>query len=416
MLELEREIIMNTGTKLEPRSEWSESTMGTLLRSAKSFSSVFENVDEQFFSQCAREYAGSLVSMVVEQYGTDGVPDPGQFLSMLRHPLASGHQPLWCPELGLCLNSLRIKKLPQAQRGLTQILVNLLTAGVPGSWTIDLSEPMLFRWADYLLPRASHLEISSDGKQATVHTRDADSQQTLEFHATVNGHLEWHSDEGESIPSIQLGENHALLLSGPQSKEMGLPNTVLPGVMTVTETHKQHFAETMDLVREEFPAWCSWFDRVLRTITISESPPEGVHSGTTEGFYGSIWISDCHDKLKVAESLIHESSHQYYFLLSRLVDLTNDDGRLFYSPFVGIDRPPDKLLLAYHAFTNVEMFYRECVRKDLRAAHCELTLAQLKREMGQVQQALANEIDLTPVGQCMFDTLYGYRSSYAGVN
>lgn len=257
------------------------------------------------------------------------------------------------------------------------------------------------------------MEINSDGKKATVNTRDAESAQQLEFYATINGRVEWHSVDAESIPYVELGNNRALLLSGVQTEEMDLPESVLQGVAAITEEHKQHLANPIDLFREQFPVWRSWFDRVLRTITISESAPEGIHSGTREGYYGSIWISDCDDTLKVAESLIHEGSHQYYFLLSRLVDLTKDDGRLFYSPFVGIDRPPDKLLLAYHAFTNVEIFYRQCLQNELKAEQCERVLAQLERELGHVQQVLANEIELTPVGKCLFETLYAYRASYA---
>lgn len=390
--------------------------MESLLTSAKSFSSVFENVDEQFFSRCAREYALSLVSVAIDQFGTEAIPDPDQFYSMLQHPRAADHQPLWCPELGQCLRALKSGKVAKAQRGLTQIVLNLLTAGVPGAWKFDLPELMRFRWDTFLFPKVVRLEIDSDGKQANIRASDGESNQTLEFYNTSNGRIEWQSDDAETLAYVELGHNRALLLSGIHAQEMLLPDTVLPGVLTVTETHKKHLSDPIDLFREQFPEWSSWFDRVLRTITISESPPEGVHSGTSEGFYGSIWISDCDDTLKVAESLIHEASHQYYFLLSRLVDLTRDDGRLFYSPFVGIDRPPDKLLLAYHAFTNVEIFYRACLKNEIKAAQCERVLEQLRRELGHVQKVLANEIDLTSVGKCIFETLYAYRSSYASVN
>lgn len=391
--------------------------MESLETSAKSFSSVFENVDEQFFSECAREYALSLVSVVLEQFGTEAIPDPDQFSSMLQHPRAAGHQPLWCPELGQCLRALKSGKAAKAQRALTQIVLNLFTAGVPGAWTFDFTEEMRFRWDRFLFPKAIRLKVDSDGNQANINVSDGESNQAVEFHATSNGRIEWQSSDAETLPYVELGHNRALLLSGIHAEEMLLPETVLPGVLSITETHKKHLSDPIDLFREQFPEWGSWFDRVLRTITISESPPEGVHSGTSEGYYGSIWISDCDDILKVAESLIHEASHQYYFLLSRLVDLTRDDGRLFYSPFVGIDRPPDKLLLAYHAFTNVEMFYRECLKREIKAEQCERVLEQLRRELGHVQNVLTNESELmTSVGKCIFETLYAYRSSYASVN
>jgi HEXXH motif-containing protein len=390
--------------------------MEWVLAPAKSFSCVQGSVDEEFFSQCAREYALSLASMVVENYGASCAPAPTLLSEMLEHPLASGHMPLWCPELGHCLLALRSQKLSPGQRGLTQLAINLLSAGVPGTWELEFAEPLRLRWDRFLLPKAIHLKIDSDGKEARVDIRGPESHHALRFYAAGNGQRQWEGADAEAIPHLELGDNRALLLSAVHFKELDFPAPVLPGVEVVTEEHKRHLSTPLDLFREHFPSWSSWFDRVIRSITISQSPPEGIHSGTVEGYYGSIWISDSGDVLKVAESLIHEASHQYYFLLSRLEPLTNDDGRRFYSPFVHRERPPDKLLLAYHAFTNVEIFYLECLRLGIKPAQCELVLAQLERELSHVQRLLSDEIDMTPVGRCIFDTLHAYRSTHGILN
>ncbi|MET0646162.1 MAG: HEXXH motif-containing putative peptide modification protein [Pyrinomonadaceae bacterium] len=386
------------------------------LSPAKSFSCVRGSVDEQFFSQCAREYALSLASMVMENYGPACAPEPALLSTMLEHPLASGHVPLWCPELGHCLLALRSHKLPAAQRGLTQLVVNLLCAGVPGTWEVESAEPLRFRWDRFLLPKALHLRIDSDGKEARVDIRGPESRQAVRFYAAGNGRRGWEGADAEALPYLELGHNRALLLSAVHHKGLDLPDPVFPGVDAVTEAHKRLLSDPLDLVREHFPSWSSWFDRVIRTITITQSPPEGTHSGTVDGYYGYIWIGDSGDALKVAESLIHEASHQYYFLLSRLVPLTNDDGRRFYSPFVKRERPPDKLLLAYHAFANVEIFYAECLRLGIEPAQCERALAQLGGELGHVQRVLSDEIDMTPAGRSLFDALHACRSSHGALN
>lgn len=373
---------------------------------------MHESVDEQFFAQCAHEYSLSLISALVDHYGSDCAPDAALLSSILEHPIAAEYSPFWGPELGQCLNALKTNKLRGAQRGLTQIVLNLLAAGIPGKWEIDLVEPIHFRWDSFFLPQAQRLEIDSDGLQARINVSGLDSNHTLYFNAVRNSRLDWHSDNAEKIAYLEMGENRALLLSGRHCAGLGLPDPVLPGVETVTERHKQHMKDAFIFIDNYFPTWKSWHDRVVRAISIGQKAPEGIHSGTVEGYFGLLSISDSEDVLKVTESIIHEASHQYFFLLSRLVALTNDDEKLFYSPFTNSHRPSDRILLAYHAFTNVEMFYKECVKLGIDGNRCGPVLAQLRRELGEVQRTLSTEVELTQVGQCMFDSLLAYRHSY----
>jgi HEXXH motif-containing protein len=390
--------------------------MEQFLTSAKSFASMRENFDEQFFSQCAREYALSLVSMLIEKYGSACASDTALFSSMFESPTDADQMPFWCPELGHCLAALTGDKLPIAQRGLAQIALNLLSSGTPGTWVSDFAEPIHLRWGHVILPEALRLEVESDGAEARVKITGLDAAHNLRFSALKNGELEWQGSGAEATQYLKFGRNRVLLLSGQQCKDLALPDPVLPGVTAVTEAQIKTFTAAVALFHEHFPSWVSWLDRVLRVITLAQRPPEGIHSGTVEGYYGSIWISDSDDLLKIAESFLHEGSHQYFFLLNRLDALTNDDGRRFYSPFVQRERPPDKLLLAYHAFTNVEMFYQGCLRLGIKPSQCELVLAQVKKELGCVEEALSKEIDLTPVGRSFFDSLLTHRSSHGILN
>jgi len=391
--------------------------MEPFLGSAQSFASMEGNVDEGFFFQCAREYALTLVSMVVEKYGTGCADDVSLFSSVMELPPSTAHMPFWCPELGQCLATLTSGKVAVARRALTQLAVNALEAGVPGRWESDFAEPVRLRWGHLLLPEALRLEAESDGAEGRVRIRGLGGEaRDLRFLVRGGGESEAREAGAEPLPYLELGRRKVLLLSGPHCEQFGLPGPVLPGVEAVTEEHLRTFSAPLALFEEHFPGWVPWIERVLRAITLSEPAPAGIHSGTVEGYYGSIWISASDDSLKIAESLLHEASHQYFFLLNRLGALTNDDGRRFYSPFVQRERPPDKLLLAYHAFTNVEMFYTECLRRGIKAAQCRLVLAQLKQELGCVQRSLSTEIDLTPVGRCIFDSLLTYRSAYGATN
>lgn len=390
--------------------------MERFLASAKSFASMQEEFDEQFFSRCAREYALSLVPMLLDKYGPACASNAAFFSSIMTVPDDADRMPFWCPELGHCWDALAYDRLPAAQRGLAQVALNLLAAGVPGRWAGDFARPSRLRWGRVLLPEALRLEVDSDGGEARVKIAGPDSTRNLRFCGLGGGEPEREWPGAEAMPYLEFGRNRALLLSGLHRKELDLPEPKVPAVPMVTEGHRRNFAEALALFRKHFPSWVPWLDRVVRVITIVERPAEGIASGAVEGYYGSIWISDSDNLLHIIESLLHECSHQYFFLLSRLDALANDDGRLFYSPFVKRGRPAYRILLGYHAFTNVEMFYRECLRLGIQPAQSELALAYVRRDLSFAEQTLSDEVDLTPTGRALFDSLLLHRSRHGILN
>lgn len=291
--------------------------MESLLASAKSFASMHESVDEQFFFQCAREYALSLVSMLIEKYGSDRVGEATLFSAIAESPRVADQMPFWRPELGHCFDALISDKLPVARRGLAQIALNHLSVELPGQWFSDFAEPVHLRWGHVLLPEAVRLEVDCDGTEARVKIRGLDSSHTLHFYGLGNDEFEWRGTGAEVMPSVKFGRRRVLLLSAQHCKDLALPPPpVLPGVPTVTDTHRRNYETLLALFDEHFPSCVSWLERVIRVVTISQKAPIGMHSGTVEDYYGSIWISDTDNLLKIAESLLHEASHNYYYLLT----------------------------------------------------------------------------------------------------
>jgi HEXXH motif-containing protein len=110
--------------------------------------------------------------------------------------------------------------------------------------------------------------------------------------------------------------------------------------------------------------------------------------------------------VRVAEGLIHESSHPlFHFALLDTLFANGQDQRLYYSPYRRADRPIDRILLAFHAFANVALFYRRLRTvpefKDLAAAEIE-SHRELLAPMATV---LEQSDGLTPDGRAFFEAI-----------
>ena len=111
---------------------------------------------------------------------------------------------------------------------------------------------------------------------------------------------------------------------------------------------------------------------------------------------------DC-PAVAIAEILVHEASHQYYFLSARYGSLLNGPDRPYFSPIKETKRPLSMILLAYHAFANVMLFYRLCRRNGLGDNdYCRANEAQLAPQLAVLQDTLSRSKALSPLGQALW--------------
>ena len=120
-----------------------------------------------------------------------------------------------------------------------------------------------------------------------------------------------------------------------------------------------NLTRAMDLIATYASEYLGWVDRVVRQLFLINPRPHRVESGSYEDYLGMIHMSANADPLRVAELLVHEASHQYLNVLRKIepVDDASDEAQ-YWSPPVHCHRPIAKLLTAFHAFGNVQYFYR----------------------------------------------------------
>jgi HEXXH motif-containing protein len=94
-------------------------------------------------------------------------------------------------------------------------------------------------------------------------------------------------------------------------------------------------------------------------------------------------------------------------LLNRLGEFDDgSDPALYYSPIRHTGRPIRWILIAYHAFANVLLFYRCCAANGLdKDPYCRLNEKVLVPQLEQLEGALRKSRALTPLGRALWEPL-----------
>src|SRR5262249_55771421 len=111
-----------------------------------------------------------------------------------------------------------------------------------------------------------------------------------------------------------------------------------------------------------------WVSSVIREVIPLRSSKGNAGSASCPWDCGTIALTmpDVANPMLLVEMLVHEASHQHFFLAKQLgpIDDGSDNG-LYFSPMVNAARPLEKMLLAYHAVVNMLSFYESlCGRAD----------------------------------------------------
>ncbi len=105
-------------------------------------------------------------------------------------------------------------------------------------------------------------------------------------------------------------------------------------------------------------AW-GWVSSGLSGVYVADHNPFSFRTGSWERRPGMVFMSYLKDEVRVAEALLHESCHQHFYFGNLDGSLEENDGIERWSEPVQQTRPVWKILLAYHAFANVCIFYEK---------------------------------------------------------
>jgi hypothetical protein len=126
---------------------------------------------------------------------------------------------------------------------------------------------------------------------------------------------------------------------------------------------EQTLSEAIAILQKCAPQYLKWIEDAISAIVPIPRPGEDFYQSFSDpGLNGVVFLSFPAPPLKIAELLVHEISHQYFHYGLLNTTFTNGkDQALYPSPFVQKDRSIEHILLAFHAFANIVLFYRSCL-------------------------------------------------------
>jgi hypothetical protein len=167
--------------------------------------------------------------------------------------------------------------------------------------------------------------------------------------------------------------------------------------------------ETASLLEQYAPQYVDWVAGALAAVVPLRCPGEDMfQSFSLRGVNAVVFASFPSPPLKLAELLVHETSHQYYHFAQYRTTFSNGkDEKLYHSPYVQKGRPIERILIGFHAFANVVLFYRACLAARMRDGS-DAAAKEIAYNM-ECLRPMADAIDaspgLTPAARELFEPL-----------
>lgn len=372
----------------------------------RGFSCPYQPFDQQFFSLLAAQYSRSLIELFLDRFEQrldqtgDGVTE---MLSRIYADEPPNDEIFWSAVPAMMMDSLTNGDILSAQRAAASLLLHSGAHGVSGDWELRFDQPSLFLWGPYLLPESDRLIVNHKQETVRILSEINGSRHESRLHRIAETGA-WRSEELTQLPLV-ADDGYALTL---------LPDRVAPPLQCDSPPLSQFSSGTHDsiaqalrLLRALAPQYRDWVTRVLRHLIVVAAPKAGIMSGNLHGYYGVFYISDCRDPLVIGEMMVHEASHQYFHSITPVEDVADQtDPTTYYSPFVRRQRTIDRLLLAYHAFGNVYLYYRECLDSQDHHEQASAGLRTVWDDLSVVEETLMTSDKLTPTGRALIEPLY----------
>lgn len=353
-------------------------------------------------------YESRRLATFLDKHGqvlTAAAPELTAFLS--EHAANLGFGVAWAPVLG---------ELWEAKRGPATAAIDVAARWglalvdqdvVPAAWSVRLSRATPLMFGGRLVGTGDHMSVESDGHRLKLRISESSSDPAM-FGVTVERvRLDgrWVDPRDSNVATRPAGPIDLVLASE-------LPRPFLEGIdseaaAVLNEDMYVSLLQGVDFLRVAAAEYHGWATQVLRQILVLKAESGRTKSGSRSDFPGLVHMSLPEEGLLVAENLVHEASHQYYHLARRLGPVvTGEDTDLYYSPAVGRTRPLDRLLLAFHAFGNVSLFYNRLRLADTAFEHqCDTKLQALRIELEQLREPMIGNPTLTPLGRSLVATL-----------
>ena len=283
----------------------------------------------------------------------------------------------------------------------TQVAVCLAARGVAGEFEARWRDPSRVRLHCHVTAHSTKLRLSARHDAVDI-TLDDGSVTTLR-----HGEMERSPSSGwQRLASVQMHQAQMIVWSD-ETRDVCALAPELEFAREPVLRSADTLREAIALVRASCPVYIEWIDDTARSIVPTAAAPQTSTSHSNADNPSVIHASFPSDPLRAAEVLIHECSHQYYLLLQTRHRLaTFDDDTLYYSPYAKADRHIERILLAFHAFANVAIFYRACMDNGgPEPQRCRQTLSEQLIRLERLSDHIDRSPAITRAGRLLYEPL-----------
>jgi hypothetical protein len=380
----------------------------SLIRLYRGFACPDEPFHEPFLAFLAAEHARQVAGLFLNSCGVSLRATSRGLVEFLQTWLGgeASFPAAWDMTWGEIYPIANLGSSPRLATVAASLALHLGSTGTAGDWFVSLNAPVRFRWAHWLLPACDELEVHCDGKFCRIEMNLSGERTQCVFRRTPVGWKGAGTALQQMLTFGTRGERIVLLPAAALEGDILKPlrSSALGEVHTETSTACQ---QSLTQLHRYAPTYLRWILRVLRHVVLLEHGPGRIRSGSSAEESGLIHMSFAPNWAFLAESLVHEASHQYMHALRWLGGLDDgSDATLYYSPIKRTGRSLSRIVLSYHAFANILLFYRLCRRHGvLNNQYIASNEPVVATQVKLLEEPLRKTTALTPIGLALCEPL-----------
>lgn len=270
----------------------------------------------------------------------------------LEPQLLEGNGPrCWVPELGFAFQLSR-QGGRQIESSLAQLALCNARLGAEFNLSFSTSRGSYFLFAGCPIPTANEISIDCGAGRVSVAAADFELKFALQDGAWICTNHDLARKPSRALPGMIVTGGNCL---DPEMIFFSDPATD-PAEFDMAA---RNIDAALELICRHAPDYERWCADVLRQIHAVGQTAEQTLSRSAVSRPGSVVATAPLDDILQAEMLVHECTHQYFFMLSLVTGLVTEEakGLYFYSPLIRRERSIDRLLMAYHAAANMVAFH-----------------------------------------------------------
>ncbi|MBL3670872.1 hypothetical protein JL475_33975 [Streptomyces sp. M2CJ-2] len=309
----------------------------------------------------------------------------------------------WSPPFGAFEAAVRGRAHESLVAAASQLAILAHDRGVAGRWHASFNAPVCLRLGDTTVVNLTEASVEAGDDGYEVRGQTAEGERGRWVVCRNEG------PDNSLLRSVGFGGLQVRLSSMQDARSVrGIEFLTREpwNLSTDLARAERELAAAEELLRCHSPMFLSWVAGVFRHMAFTDPGRGLMESGSSRELPGFVHVSHG-DPLALAEMLVHECSHQYYYLATRAGSV--DDGTdttLYWSPVKQTGRPIANILLAYHAFGNVVLLMRELLASGAGPRNAiEANEADVVQQLRQLQQGLETTRALTETGLGLYQPL-----------